>query len=212
MILNINGYYVDVLEKTTDISGLLFEPQMTNYNNDEDWSIFTKPRQVEVTTNNYNLVKETSKNYMTHGIIEIGVFNNGSGSFTEAMFSNKPDNIPYLGIDIKDKTFLNNKEKQIYTIQSDSFDQERIRDYMKEIGMDKISILFIDAWHSVNAVINDWRYSDLLAENGIVYFHDTNGHPGPTVFLNAIDPKQYKVTKYFEDEPLDFGIATAIRL
>jgi cephalosporin hydroxylase len=212
MIKNINGYNVEISEEITDICGLLFKPQMTQYNNDEDWSVFTLPRSVEVTRDNYNLVEVVSKKYMTHGIMEIGVSRNGLGSFTNAMLTQKPDHIPYLGVDIDDKSFLNDKTKNIYTIRCDSFEQEKVRAYMKEIGMEKISILFIDAWHSVNAVINDWLYTDMLSDDGIVFFHDTNGHPGPTVFLDAIDPKQYVVTKYFEDKPLDFGISTAVRI
>jgi hypothetical protein len=211
MIININGFQVDVAEVPTTIPGLLFMPQMRNFHNNEDWSRFTKGRPVEVSHADYNLAHEVGAQYMTHGIMEIGVSRNGAGSFTNALLTAKPDNIPYLGVDLDDKSYLDNAEKRIHTIRSDSFNQLMVREKARSIGMDKISILFIDGWHSVNAVINDWLYSDLLADNGIVFFHDTNSHPGPTVFLHAIDPTQYRVEKHFEDLD-DFGVSVAYKI
>ena len=77
--------------------------------------------------------------------------------------------------------------------------------------MDKLSILFIDGWHSLNAVINDWQYVDMLSDNGIVVFHDTNYHPGPTIFVEAIDGKMFRVEKYFESQD-DYGVSVAYRI
>jgi hypothetical protein len=211
MVLNINGYYVDVTEVPTSISGLLFVPQMKHYDNNEDWSRFTVPRPIEVTQDDYNLARDVSANYMTHGVLEIGVSRNGPGSFTNALLSVKPDNIPYLGIDLDDKSYLDDPEKRIHTIRADSFNQYEVREKIAAIGMEKISVLFIDGWHSLNTVINDWTYTDFLSDNGIVIFHDTNGHPGPTVFLHAIDPKCYRVEKYLEDRN-DYGVSVAYRI
>jgi hypothetical protein len=209
--ININGYNVEFREDKTDIFGLSFLPQMTEYDNDEDWSVFTRGCKQEVSPQNFNLVKEISKNYMTHGIMEIGVSRNGMASFTQAMFQSKPDHIKYLGIDLDDKTYLDNKDKNIFTIRENSYNRDSVKKYLNEIGLEKISILFIDGWHSVNAVINDWQYVDMLSDNGIVIFHDTNYHPGPTIFLEAIDGKIFKVEKYFENED-DYGVSIAYRL
>jgi len=211
MEIKVYGTPVHIEEQMTDICGLKFKPQMTQYDNNEDWSVFTRGHPVEVSTDDFNLVEVAANNYSTHGIMEIGVCRNGMGSFTHALLRNKPNHIPYLGVDLEDKTFLNNKEKNVFTIQSNSHDQDKVRSYAKEIGLEKISILLIDGWHSVNTCINDWLYSDMLSDNGIVIFHDTNGHPGPSVFLNAIDNKVYKVVKYFEDKD-DCGIGVAYKI
>ena len=77
--------------------------------------------------------------------------------------------------------------------------------------MDKISILFIVGWHSLNAVINDWKYDDMLADDAIVMFHDTNYHPGPAVFMEFIDKKIFKVEKHFQGEA-DYGVGIAYKL
>ena len=210
MIIEVNSNFVEVLEIPTKITGLKYKPQLRN-GNDEDWAYFTKHASKEVSDRNFNIVRDICKNYMTHGIIEIGVSRNQEGSFTYAMLQNKPDDLKYLGIDIEDKSYLNNVEKNIFTIKENSFNQSEVRSYLDKIGMDKISILFIDGWHSVNACINDWLYSDLLSDNGIVIFHDTNSHPGPRVFIECIDRNQYKVERYFIDED-DYGIGIAYKI
>ena len=211
MEIIVNSNKVEILEIPTKIDGLKFKPSMVNYDNDSDNCYpFSRACSMEVSKNNFNLIKDITVEYMTHGIMEIGVSRNGEGSFTRAMLDNKPDNIKYIGVDLDDKSYLNSLEKNIYTIRENSFNQESIRNYMSEIGMYKISILFIDGWHSVNACINDWLYTDLLSDNGIVIFHDTNYHPGPRVFIECIDDKIYKVDRYFIDED-DYGIAIAYK-
>lgn len=211
MLLKINGFPVEVREEPTDIPGLLFKPQLVNYDNNQDWADFTINRPVQVSKDSYGLVEVVSSRYMTHGVMEIGVSFNGLGSFTNALFTAKPDHIPYLGVDLEDKSYLDDPKKNIHTIRNDCFNQQAVRDKAKSIGMEKISVLFIDGWHSINAVINDWLYTEMLSDNGVVFFHDTNGHPGPAVFLHAIDPTKYKVVKYFEDKD-DFGLSVAYRI
>ena len=155
MEIQINQQLVKITKKKTQIYGLEFEPQMLDFNNDHDSILLTKTCSVEVSLQSFNLVKNITKDYMSDGIIEIGVSRNGDKSFTQAILSNKPDHIPYVGIDIDDKSYLNNKEKNIFTVRENSFNQLKIRNYIQSIGMKKISILFIDGWHSVNACIND---------------------------------------------------------
>ena len=213
--MQINDIPIEIEELPSNIQGLKFIPQIKNFGNDAndaDNLAFSFGFYIEVTPNNYSLMENLTKKHATKGIVEIGVNRNGTNSFTWAMINNKPKDVPYLGIDIEDKSSINDKEKNVYTIQSNSFDQEKVRNYMKQIGMNEISILFIDGWHSVNAVINDWKYSDLLTKDGIVVFHDTNYHPGPAVFLPAIDEKLYKVEKYFIGEPGDCGMGVAYRV
>lgn len=214
-MIKINDYFVDVQKLPAFVDGVSYIPQIRNFGesaNDEDSLSFTSKFGVEVTQANYQLTEDLTRQYAKKGIVEIGVHRNGEGSFTWAMIKNKPKNVVYLGIDVEDRSSINDKENNVYTIQANSWEQERIRKYMKEIGLNEISILFIDGHHSVNTVVNDWRYSDLLDREGIVMFHDTNYHPGPLVFLDAIDPKKYKVHRYFTDGPADYGIGVAYRI
>ena len=117
MILEVNRYIVNVHENPTNIFGLKFEPQMDErYNNDADFAYFHRGGFIEVSNNNFQLMDSLAKKYSTHGIMEIGISRNGEGSFTRALLNNKPDNIPYLGIDLDDKSYLNNPNKNIFTI------------------------------------------------------------------------------------------------
>lgn len=214
-ILESEGIYkyeiwgTSVLVKTHDsnIKGISKIPQMVNLDNDNDWPI-PKMCSLEVSDCNFNTISDIVKDYMTHGIMEIGVSRN-KRSFTDALLNNKPDNIPYLGIDINDKSFLNNDDKKIYTIVSDSREYEKNISYASNIGLEKISILFIDGFHSLNMVINDWRYTELLSDNGIVILHDTNYHP-PSLFIDFIDTNIYNVVQLCQLDD-DYGISIAYK-
>jgi hypothetical protein len=212
MIKIINGCKIDVLELETDIFGLKFKPQMTTpFDNDADSEKFHNVASFEVSDQNFKLMELLAKNYCTYGVMEIGVSRNGERSFTKAILNNKPDHVPYLGVDLDDKTYLFNENKKIYTLRENSFNQKSVRAYMKSIGMNEISLLFIDGWHSVNAVINDWMYADFLSKNGVVVFHDTNYHPGPAIVAPAIDNTTFDVRYYFENSD-DYGMVVAYRI
>lgn len=164
----------------------------------------------EVSNENMRLMESITLTHQDHSIVEIGIArpSNGAQSFTHAILSKKMDEVKYLGIDIDDKTFLNNSAKNIFTIQANSFEQDKIRSYMKEIGIKKISLLMIDGWHSINAVINDFHYADMLSEKGVIVFHDINFHPGPMCILDCIDESLFSIEKYC---PNDWGMAVAYR-
>lgn len=208
--MNINGYNITIEEKSSNIFGLLYEPQMVDFSNDDDWLPFTKQRSVEVSKRSFDLVDNICKEYMTHGILEIGVSRNGEGSFTNALLKNKPTHIKYLGVDLENKKYLNNFSANIFTMQVKSDNQNNIRNRLNQLGINKLSILFIDGWHSLNAIINDWKYTDLLSDKSIVFLHDTNGHPGPTILVEAINRDIFNVQKYFENED-DYGLTVAIK-
>jgi cephalosporin hydroxylase len=117
----------------------------------------------------------------------------------------------YIGIDINDKSNLNNLEKNIYTICSPSENIDFVFEQMKQIGINEIDILMIDGWHSINQVYIEWEnYTKILASNGIVVMHDTNAHPGPYFLVKSIDTKLYDVYKYLSDV-VDWGISVAIK-
>jgi len=127
------------------------------------------------------------------GILEIGVCRNGSNSSTHIFLNNKKDETTFIGIDIDDKSFLNNSGKKIYTIQGDSSDIDGNITKIKDLGVGSLGFIFIDGWHSINQVLRDWEYTRLLAPNGIVGFHDTVGHPGPYHFVRNLNRDLWNV-------------------
>lgn len=147
-------------------------------------------------------------------ILEIGVHRNqiGDESSTSIFFKNKSDDCLYLGVDMDNRKSLNNPEKNIHTVQCRSEDYDTVRSKMAEIGMETIDVLFIDGWHSVNQLLYDWEYSDILSEDGMVVFHDTRLHPGPNLFVNALDTNIWRVVPdACADQPSDWGLGFAWR-
>ncbi len=164
--------------------------------------------------------QEILKKYLTEmkqkkeklSIIEIGVHRNEYVlSSTSIFLDNKRDTDIYLGIDIEDKSILNNPDKNIFTIKSPSQNTELIFNYLNEIGIHEIDILMIDGYHSINQVYFEWEnYTPLLSSNGIVIMHDTNSHPGPYFLIKSINTEHYDVYKYLSDV-VDWGISVAIK-
>ena len=66
---------------------------------------------------------------------------------------------------------------------------------LMEHGEDSFDFIFIDGWHSINQVLDDWKFTEFLAEGGIVGFHDTNTHPGPMLFVDNLNPDKYIVER-----------------
>lgn len=121
-------------------------------------------------------------------ILEIGVNKYPMGvSSTGVILDNKPKGCVYLGIDILDKSHLDNAEDNIFTLQTNSSDHKKVIDRLKELGHRRIDLLMIDGWHSINAVVNDWQYTQWLSDAAVVVAHDTNAHTGPTLLFDAVD-------------------------
>jgi hypothetical protein len=145
-------------------------------------------------------------------IMEIGISAVKENSFTNALINTKHSSSIYVGVDVDDKSNLDNKDKKIFTIKSRSEDQVIIRQKLIEIGIHELSILFIDGWHSVNSALNDWKYVDMLVKGGKVIFHDVNVHPGPKIILDAIDKCMFSVENCFEEIFNVYGMAIATKL
>lgn len=145
-------------------------------------------------------------------IVEIGVCRNEyNQTSTSILIDNKRDQDFYIGIDINDKSYLDNPSKNVYTIQSRSENFDTIYKFLQQHDIKEIDFLMIDGWHSVKQVYAEWTYTKLLPSQGIVVFHDTNAHPGPICILESIDTDQYDVYKYFTDLQ-DWGIGVAIKI
>jgi predicted O-methyltransferase YrrM len=122
-------------------------------------------------------------------ILEIGVSReaNGNQTTTGILLNNKNPDTIYIGIDLDDKSFLDDPSKNIHTIRTNSFLVEENIARIKDLGVTEFGFIFIDGWHSINAVLVEWEYTQLLAPHGIVGFHDTTQHPGPHYFVKALN-------------------------
>lgn len=141
--------------------------------------------------------------------LEIGVCRNGDQSSTHTIIKNIPEGGVYLGVDIEDKTYLNNAEKGIHTIKTSSSNYDEVVSKLKSLGVETVDFIFIDGWHSINQVLRDWEYTKILSDGGVVAFHDTTGHPGPYFFIRNLDDEKWVV---FENEcPNDHGLGYCYR-
>lgn len=142
-------------------------------------------------------------------ILEIGVCRNKDDSFTHRFLENKKPETIYVGIDLDDKSFLNDPDKNIWTIQGSSSSIPEAMEIFKDLGITEFGFIFIDGWHSINQCLLDWEYTQLLAPNGIVGFHDTSAHPGPYHFIKNLNKDIWEVEENVCPE--DHGIGFAWR-
>ncbi len=204
-----------VTAKPSDAFGLRYIPTIEPYYSDDADFIFGSrmPVDEEVTQRNLHKLTEIflAKRDACRTIMEIGVCRNEDRSFTHVFLKHKRNDATYLGVDLEDKSFLDDPARAIYTLKADSTKQSVVRAKLRELGMAALDVLFIDGWHSVNAVVNDWRYTDLLAQDGVVIMHDTNCHPGPVCVFDAVDERLFRKQKCFQKEP-DWGMAVLQRV
>lgn len=140
-------------------------------------------------------------------ILEIGVCRNDGKSSTWVFLNSKNKDTFYFGVDIEDKSFLDNESENVFTLKTSSSNTEEIMSFVKSKGIDKFDFIFIDGWHSINQVLDDWKFVEFLAPNGIIGFHDTNIHPGPLLFVDNLDPEKFNVEKKCTTYLVDFGIS-----
>lgn len=150
-------------------------------------------------------------------IVEIGVENNPDKNLTStAIFlKNKRPETYYFGIDILDRSHLNDSKNNVYTIRGRSEDRQ-VLDVIRHVlkREPEIDFLFIDGWHSINQCRMEWEtYSPYVSKTGIVGFHDVNHHYGPAwLAQDGIDKKTWNVTVDHGMNPeVDFGIGFAWR-
>lgn len=144
-------------------------------------------------------------------IVEIGVQRNPlPESSTGILLHNKPPGSTYIGIDIEDKSHLDNPAEGILTLRMNSSDRFAVFALMDEKRLACIDFLFIDGWHSVRQCLADWQYTERLAPGGVVLLHDTNVHPGPVAVFEAIDESLFEKVKFCTEGP-DWGIAVIRR-
>lgn len=105
-------------KKQTDKFGLLFEPQLTEISNDQD-----HPNGCPNIVNHFdeNTVKTFENIFLTvkdkcKNILEIGVDHTNTISSTSLIFKNKNKETLYLGVDIDDKSYLNDENNNVHTL------------------------------------------------------------------------------------------------
>lgn len=167
----------------------------------------TYPKEV-THCNRYHLLEQFNKvRDNCKAILEIGIGRNADESFAYVLFKNKKKDTVYIGLDIDDRSFLRDSENNIHTIQNNSSHYQENVNIFNTIGVEKFDFIFIDGWHSINQVLSDWEYTNLLADGGIVGFHDTSCHPGPYNFVKALDRNKWDVVENYCPE--DWGIGFA---
>jgi hypothetical protein len=197
-----------ITPQPTLLWGLKYFPSLEPHcSNDHDAPFWGWPDGPEVSDCNLGIVSDTLKQMGPHcqSILEIGIHRNDGRSMTNILMDNRPEGSIYLGVDLDDKSYLDDPTKNLHTIKSNSHDQLAVRQKLAMIGIKSIDLLFIDGWHSVNTTVNDWMYTDLLSPFGVVILHDTNAHPGCVALFEAVDENLFFKERYCTEK--DMGIA-----
>jgi hypothetical protein len=195
----------------TSIYGLKFfpnlEPHCSNDQDSPNWG-WHAPTQ-EVTDCNCIIVADVMQKMGINSIsaiMEIGVARPNKNTITQVLLDSKLSHCTYLGVDMDDKSFLDDDVANIHTIRCSSHDKVRVRGKLRNLGIKKLDLLIIDGWHSVNSCINDWGYTDIVSDHGAVILHDTNAHPGCVALYHAVDDEIFTKERSCTDYN-DHGIA-----
>ena len=192
--------------KPTDIWGLKFLPHIPLHD-DRDGPLFSWPKNQEVSDCNLEVLigEMTRLGDGYRACMDIGGARNGERSMSHRYIKLKPNGAAYIGVDLEDKSELDDPANNVWTIQANSHEQDRIRSFLKEKGINKIDILAIDGYHSITTTMNDWQYADLLSDHGVVIVHDTNHHPGDIALCEAVDENLFDIIRFCTS--YDSGIA-----
>lgn len=198
-----------IQRRPTAVHGLKFFPDMEPaLSNDQDMPPYGWISSIEVSDCNLAVVRDAVRGLGPHlaAVMEIGVNRNGERSMSRVLMDERPTGSFYLGVDLDDKSYLDDHAANTHTMRCSSHEQSRIRDYLRNHGVHRLDLLFIDGWHSVNTCVNDWLYADLLSDHGVVILHDTNSHPGCVGLYQAVDEELWTKERHCTEN--DFGIAT----
>ena len=194
----------------TDIPGLKYFPSLEpEVSNDQDAPINDYwISELEVTDDNLEVVRRVVLELGTNlaAALEIGVNRNGDRSMSRIIMDQRPRFSYYMGIDIEDKSYLNDAAANTWTMQISSAERGAIADRLRELGIGDLDLIMIDGWHSVNMCVNDWQFTQRLSDHGVVILHDTNTHPGCVALYEAVDESLWIKERFCLEN--DFGIAT----
>ena len=194
----------------TEIPGLKWFPSLEpDVSNDQDHPLnnyWISPDEVSDCNLSVvrSVVQELGPNLLA--ALEIGVNRNGDRSMSRIIIDERPRGSFYLGVDIEDKSYLDDEAANTWTIRTSSAERELILDRMRQRGVGLLDLIMIDGWHSVNMCVNDWRFTERLTDHGVVIVHDTNTHPGCVALFEAVDDSIWIKQRWCTDN--DYGIAT----
>jgi len=200
-----------ITQQPTDVAGLKYfpslEPQVSNDQDhpvDVNWDIM--PR-LEVSDCNLAVVQQVVADLGSNllAALEIGVNRNGDRSMSRIIMDQRPKGSFYLGVDIEDKSYLDDEAANTWTMRTSSAERAAILDRMRELGVGLLDLIMIDGWHSVNMCVNDWQFTERLTDHGTVLLHDTNWHPGCIALFEAVDENLWIKQRLCLAD--DFGIA-----
>lgn len=201
-----------ISKQATDIWGLKFFPSLEpHYSNEVDMPYSGWPGCEEISVCNLAICHAVMK-YLGNDLkacLEIGVNRNGLKSMSHIFINDRPPGSFYLGVDINDKSQLDDHVANTWTLRCNSHNQNTIRGFLKDNNIKYLDLISIDGWHSVNTTVNDWRYADMLSPHGVVLIHDTNFHPGDIAICEAVDTKLFDVFRMCIG--YDSGIAAMVR-
>lgn len=211
-----------MIELPTKIFGLKYEVRYASAADDLDWMDCEHNYMHTVIQNEFSqqngdilvsCIEKLKAKSSFNTVMEIGVQRSGELSSTCRLMAVKPQETLYLGVDIKNQSIdtVHKPHLNAHGLTSDSGDYPYVCENLDRLGMKGLDLLIIDGYHSINQLYKDFRYAERLSAGGMVFFHDTNYHPGPKTLLDCVDPKVFNISKYFEGER-DWGCAVLERL
>lgn len=210
--MNIKEEYIKITTwYPTNLRGLKGTPILANEWNNRDciselpfnWTPPVSGGNGQFSDNNKQILIDLIQNKPNATLfVEIGTATCFEGSSTDTFIRNKKDETTFVTIDItKRSSETLNKPNVIYAV-GDSTDPN-IKSFFDD---EKIDLLFIDGDHSVDTVFKEYQfYLPLMKKDGIIVLHDTTMHPGPYLFMQAIDENVFRKEVLCTDD-LGMGI------
>ena len=218
-------------QEPTDVFGLKFRPTINPASDAQDWleygwfdgkpvSMNHKHQRIvhEFSDNDKSVlsgvINELKSNNSFNAVLEIGVFRSGEWSSTKVILENKPLLAKYIGVDLNEGCLspVRDSGRNIFCLCQNSSSIDEIMWFANNVGISGFDLVLIDGNHSINQVMDDWRFAKHLNKGGYVVFHDLNFHAGPRCVFEAIDETLFEKKDWLPDEEFDWGIGTAKKL
>lgn len=152
-------------------------------------------------------------------IVEVGVSTawTYANSSTFTLLENKPYPARYIGIDLNcddQRKVFETYKNNVRLLAKDS--GLAFADVEAEVlGMGEgggIDLLHIDGDHSIFYFLQDWQFVKLVKKGGYILTHDTNNHPGPYYFFDAVDETKFEKVRHNWGDDCDCGLAVYKKL
>tara|TARA_B100001778_G_scaffold334029_1_gene344093 strand:+ start:15719 stop:16333 length:615 start_codon:yes stop_codon:yes gene_type:complete len=196
--------------------GLKYIPDLgSQEKNDQDYPYIWKEVAQEFSVRNHEVLRDQllSIKDRCDVILEIGVARNGEQSSFKSIVENKKNDAIYLGVDIEDRSWIADIPNNIYFVMTNSSHTKFIMDEVERLsGKREIDLLHIDGWHSVNQIVDDFKFAEYLSPHGIIVCHDTSAHPGPIELFKALDEDVFVGQTFFSERNDDWGIGIIKRV